>query len=91
MYLLKKAQITQLKADKASIKVLSKYADFADIFLPKLTIELLKHMKINDYAIKLLDDWQPSYGSIYSLEPVELKTLKTYIKNNLANSFIRLF
>ncbi len=46
-------------------------------------------MGINNHAIKLVDDWQPPYGAIYSLGPVELKTLKTYIKNNLANVFIR--
>ena len=32
---------------------------------------------------------QPPYGPIYSLGPVELKTLKTYIKTNLANAFIK--
>ncbi len=36
-----------------------------------------------------MDDWQLLYGLIYSLEPVELETLKAYIKNNLTNSFIR--
>ena len=46
-------------------------------------------MRINDHAIKLVDDWQVLYGPIYSLGPVKLKTLKIYIKNNLANSFIR--
>ena len=38
-----------------------------------------------------MDDWQPSYGFIYSLGLVELKTLKIYIKNNLANGFIKPF
>ena len=31
---------------------------------------------------------QPSYLLIYSLRPVELKTLKTYIETNLINGFI---
>ncbi len=35
-----------------------------------------------------MDDWQPPYGPIYSLGPVELETLKSYIENNLANGFI---
>ncbi len=35
-----------------------------------------------------MDDWQPPYGPIYSLGPVELETLKAYIKNNLASGFI---
>ncbi len=38
----------------------------------------------------LVDDWQPLYGSIYSLRLVEFKILIIYIKNNLANGFIRL-
>ncbi len=35
LYCLKKAQIAYLKADETCIKVFNKYADFADIFLPK--------------------------------------------------------
>ncbi len=43
MHLSKKAQITHLKADEALREVPNKYADFADIFLPKLAIEPPKH------------------------------------------------
>ena len=46
-------------------------------------------MKINDHVIELVDDLQPLYGPIYSLSPIKLEILKAYIKNNLANSFIR--
>ena len=45
-------------------------------------------MRINDHIIKLVDDWQPPYDPIYSLGSMELKTLKAYIENNLANGFI---
>ena len=89
MHLSKKAQIAHLKVNEAFTKVLSEYTDFADVFFPKLAVKLSKHMKINDYAIKLVDDWQPPYGPIYSLNSVGLKTLKAYIKNNLANGFIK--
>ena len=75
--------------DEISTKVFSKYINFADVFLPKLSIKLPEHTKINYYAIKLVDDWQPLYNLIYSLSPMKLKTLKTYIKNNLANRFIK--
>ncbi len=85
----KRAQIAYLKADEASSKVFSKYADFVDIFSLKLAVELPKHTRINNYAIELVDDQQPICGPIYSLGPVELETLKVYIKNNLANSFIK--
>ena len=85
-----KAQIAHLKVDKSFIEVSSKYADFADVFLPKLAAELPEH-RINNYVIKLIDDWQPPYSLINSLGPVKLETLKDYMKNNLANSFIRPF
>ncbi len=89
MYLSRRAQISQLNADEAPTKVSSKYADFAEVFLPKLAVELPEHIRINDHAIELVDHWQLLYSPIYSLEPVELETLKAYIKNNLANDFIR--
>ena len=44
---------------------------------------------MNEHAIKLEEGKQPLFGPIYSLGLVELETLKTYIKTNLANSFIR--
>ena len=56
MHPLKKAQIAHLKADKAPSKVLNEYADFADVFFPKLAAELLEHTRINDYIIELVDD-----------------------------------
>ena len=52
-------------------------------------VELLENTEINEHAIKLEEDKQPPFGPIYSLGPVELETLKTYIKINLANGFIR--
>ena len=82
-------QISGLIAEEAPTKVLAEYLDFADVFSPNLAFELLKHTGINDYAIKLVDGQQPPYRPIYSLEPVELETLKAYIKTNLANKFIR--
>lgn len=66
----------------------SKYVDFAAVFLPKLAVKLSKHIRINDYAIELGDDWKPLYGFTYSLELVELEILKTYIQNNLATGFM---
>ena len=91
MHPLKRAQIAHLKADEATTKVLSKYADFADVFFPKSATKLLKYMRINNHAIELVDDWKPLYGPIYSLNLMELETLKAYIDNNLTNGFIRPF
>lgn len=42
--------------DKASIEVPNKYADFANVFLLKLAVEVFEHMSINDYTIKLVND-----------------------------------
>ena len=39
--------------------------------------------------IELEKGKQPLYRPIYSLEPVEFETFKTYIKTNLANGFIK--
>ena len=82
-------QISSLIAKEAPSKVLAEYADFADVFFPDLVSEVLKHTRINDHAIELVDGCQqPPYGPIYSLEPVELETLKVYIETNLANGYI---
>ena len=56
MRISKKAQIAHLIANEAFIEVPSKYVDFASIFLPKLTIELFKYIKIKNHAIELVDD-----------------------------------
>lgn len=81
-------QIVALKQIKASTKVLTKYSNFSDIFLKKNILMLLKQIKLNNHAIKLKDDKQSSYRLIYSLNLVELKTLKTYIETYLKTRFI---
>ncbi len=53
----KMAQIAYLKVDEAATEVSSEYADFADIFSPKLAVELSEYTRINDHAIELVDDW----------------------------------
>ena len=85
----RRPQVSGLIAKEALTKVSAEYSDFADVFSPNLASELPKHTEINDHAIKLVNGQQPPYGPIYSLEPVELKTLKAYIVTNLVNGFIR--
>ena len=85
------AQIAVLIQDKAPTKVLLKYTNYTNVFSFDLAMELTKNTGINEHVIKLQDAKQPSYGSIYSLEPVKLKTLKTYIKTHLNIGFIQLF
>ena len=76
--------------NEAPTYIPTEYSNFANVFSPELASKLLKHIGINDHAIELVDNWQPPYSPIYSLGPVELETLKTYIKTNLINGFIRL-
>ena len=87
----RRPQVSGLIAKEAPTKVPAEYSDFTDVFSSDLASELSKHIGINNHAIKLVDGQQPPYGSIYSLELVELETLKAYIETNLANEFIRLF
>lgn len=54
-------------------------------------MELLEHIKINNFIIDLINGKQPLYQLINGLELVKLETLKTYIKINLVNSFIMSF
>ena len=71
------------------VTVPTEYLDFADIFLEKSANVFPEQIKANEHAITLEKGKQPPYGAIYSLGLVTLKTLKTYIETNLANSFIR--
>lgn len=90
IYLAHKAQIALLKAEKTSINVPAKYSDFANVFSKKLGAMLPKDTKINTHNMNLEESKQLPFGAIYELGPVELETLKTYIKTNLVNSFIHL-
>ena len=83
-----KAQVGALLFDKACTEILKKYSDYNNIFLEENAAELLEKFGINKHAIKLEEDKQSLFRPIYSLSPVELKMLKTYIKTNLANGFI---
>ena len=85
----RRPQVSDLIAKEALTKIPAEYLDFADVLSPDLTSELPEQIRINDYVIELVDGQQPPYDPIYSLRPVELETLKTYIKTNLANGLIR--
>lgn len=66
--------------DQASNKNPAKYSDYTDVFSKDLVIELPENIDINEYTIKLIEEKQPSYRFIYAFTPVELETLKAYIK-----------
>ena len=71
------------------VKISAQYSDFSDVFLEEKALVLLEITNLKQYAMKLQEGQQPFYWLIYNLGPVELKMLKTYIKINLANNFIR--
>ena len=85
------AQIAILKQDEALTKILPKYVGYTDIFSFDLAMELPENTGIKEHTINLMEGKQLPYRLIYSLEPVELKTLKTYIEIHLKNRFIRPF
>lgn len=51
-------------------------------------MELSENININKYAMKLIEDKQPSYKSIYSLGLLKLEILKAYIKTYLKTGLI---
>ena len=83
----REAQLASLLTEEVTVPV--EYSDFADVFSEKSANVLPEQTRANEHAIELEEGKQPPYGPIYSLGPVELKTLKTYIETNLANGFIR--
>ena len=79
-------QIASLLTKK--VKIPDKYLDFTNVFSEKKVLVLSEHTELNKYTINLENDKQPPYRPIYSLGPVELETLKTYIKTHLKTRFI---
>ena len=85
----RQAQVGALLFNQALIKVSAEYSDYSNVFSAEHAAELPENTRMNEHAIKLEEGKQPPFGPIYSLGPVELETLKTYIETNLANGFIR--
>ncbi len=81
--------LAALQWDKAPTKIPTKYSNYADLFSSDLAMELPKNTEINEHAIELIKGKQSPYGPIYALSPVELETLKAYIKTHLKIGFIR--
>lgn len=81
-------QIVALIANKAPVTIPAEYMNFKDKFSKEFAVVLPKYIIINTHAINLEESKQPLYGLIYSLGPIELETIKSYLETNLANSFI---
>ena len=81
------AQIALLLNEE--VKIPEEYSDFTNVFSEEKALVLPEQTESNQHAIELEEGKQPSYGPIYSLGPVELETLKTYIETHLKTGFIR--
>ena len=86
IYPFRQAQVAVLTSKETGIP--AEYSDFSNVFSLDSAAELPEYTGINDHPINLLDNKQTAYSPIYSLGPMELETLKTYIKANLASGFI---
>ena len=65
-----------------------RYKDYVDVFSKDRAETVAPHRPI-DHTVDLEPDFNLSYGRIYNLSEVELKTFNAYIKTNLANGFIQ--
>ncbi len=68
--------------------ILKAYRDLADVFSPSNANFLPPH-RDEDHAIELESGKTPPFGPLYNLSEYQLKTLREYIDENLANGFIR--
>ena len=73
------------------VKIPEEYLDFTDVFSEEKALMLPEQTEFNQHVIELKEGKQPLYEPIYSLGPVELETLKTYIKSDLKTGFILTF
>lgn len=68
-----------------------KYINYVNVFLLNSAVKLFDYISINNYPINLINNKQSFYRLIYSLKSLQFKILKTYIKTQLANGFIKSF
>ena len=83
------AQVRALIFNKAPSEVSAEYSNYSNVFSAENAADLPENTEMNEHTIKLEENKQPLFRPIYNLGPMESETLKTYIKTNLVNSFIR--
>ena len=66
-----KVQVEALIFDEAPTIILVEYSNYNNVFSAENVEKLLEHIEMNNYAIKLEENKQPLFGSIYSLGSVE--------------------
>jgi len=83
-----KAQSSSTSAPPVPDTVPPEYCDYMDVFSKAKASELPPHCDY-DLKIDLEEGTSPPLGTLYSLSPVELSTLRTFINENLNTGFIR--
>jgi hypothetical protein len=85
------ATVANLTSDPQNRDVLLpfKYQEFQDVFDKLKAIGTLPEHRQYNCTIDLQLGKEPPWGSIYNLSPSELKALREYIEEHLANGFIR--
>ncbi|KIN98931.1 hypothetical protein M404DRAFT_30898 [Pisolithus tinctorius Marx 270] len=81
------AQSALASPPPALLNVPEEYHDFADVFSKAKASALLPHWE-HELKIELEEGTTLPLGTIYSLSPVELQALQTFINENLTTSFI---
>ena len=81
-------QVKALLFDKTSTTIPIEYSNYNNVFSLENIVKHPEYFRINNYVIEIKKSKQLFFRSIYSLKPVKLEILKTYIKTNLANSSI---
>ena len=74
IYLDREIQIAVLLTEE--VKILDKYADYANVFSEKKALILLEHTQFNENTINQEDGKQQPYGPIYSLGPIKTRNFK---------------
>ena len=72
------------------VQISVKYLNLLDVFLKEIKLVLPELTKLISFFIKFQDNKQPIDRLIHSLKSIKLKTLKIYIKTDLANNFIEI-
>ena len=71
----------------AKVTLPVEYKDFADVF-SKQNADILPEHSMHDLAIETEEGKQSLFGSVYNHLAIELQTLRKYINDMLAKSFI---
>jgi hypothetical protein len=75
--------------DDVAKKMSSKFKEFEDVFFLKKSKILTRRKKSVDHVIKLKNDKQFLYESLYNLFNSELKTLRLYLDDALKRDIIK--